>query len=433
MTPNQQELAEKAEEYRDQGKDEQASELDLLSGLDLAMESEDITEESPGNHTTSGCSIPASSIHPMSMAWIDDGYRFAYGENVLIVGDSGVGKTLLTCKLAADYTQGRKTPEGTPGDMGHVLMITPEDKYATKIIPALIAAGADMAKVHLMSRVQIKAKGSGQSMEERFRIPDHFAQLEEEINRYQIGMVILDPFMAIVSKRIATGRNQNVRQDVVEPLEDVAARTGACIIMVGHFNKGRLTDPEAIKQAVGASKGLTDAYRTIHVVLKTSQPGVVVFANVKHNAGPESSDMCYEIASVGKQRWPTIKFTSGYSPEFIKTRNEQIISEKQDNIIHVLQSENRMLTSHEINALAKVKDYDDCRKQLYLLTHDGLIVRPYRNQYCSLDYYVNNLQPKTEEEKKPEQTPIESMPTTIIGTNGTTGTIGTMPTAKIVA
>lgn len=398
-TANSIELSEKAEELRDKAGDSKhedeilgaAAELDLLAAFGSDSEEEEdepICAERKRSNTggnSKGKYLSASNVLPLDVEWLDDGYRFPFGENVLIVGDSGVGKTLLTLRLAADFTRGRKTPEGTPGEAGNVIMVSPEDSIASKLVPGLMTADADLNRVFFLNKVDVTGERSGQAVEARFRLPEHLGALEDAINELGAGLVILDPFMAIVSKKVATGRNQSVRQEIVEPLEDIASRTGACLVMVGHFNKGSLRDLEAIKRTIGGSKGLTDAYRTIHVVLNTDQPNVKMVYTIKHNIGPQPTDLLYEIESVSVNR-VRVKFTRGFSPTFIETYSKNVVNERQDSIIRVLEKSNRPLSSREINQLANVRDYEDCRDQLRRLVDKKYIGYPYRNQYCSLAY-----------------------------------------------
>lgn len=390
------ELAEKAEELRDKAGNSKhedeilgaAAELDLLAAFGSDREEDD---NEPINAGGKGKYISASNVLPLDVEWLDDGYRFPFGENVLIVGDSGAGKTLLTLRLAADFTKGRKTPEGTTGEAGNVIMISPEDSIASKLVPGLITADADLDKVFFLNKVDVTGERSGQAVAARFRLPEHLGALEDAINELKAGLVILDPFMAIVSKKVATGRNQSVRQEIVEPLEDIAYRTGACLVMVGHFNKGSLKDLEAIKKTIGGSKGLTDAYRTIHVVLNTDQPSVKMIYTIKHNIGPQPADLLYEIEVLDVNQ-VRVKFTRGFSPAFMETHNKNVVNERQNSIIKVLEATNGTLSSRVINQMANVRDYEDCRDQLRRLVDKKMIGYPYRNQYCSLAYLatINN-------------------------------------------
>ena len=63
----------------------------------------------------------------------------------LVVGDPGLGKSMLTCDLAARVSRGEL------GDRGSVLLLSAEDSSSAVVRPRLEAAGADLGVVHNVS------------------------------------------------------------------------------------------------------------------------------------------------------------------------------------------------------------------------------------------------------------------------------------------
>jgi hypothetical protein len=70
------------------------------------------------------------------------------GGLVVMDGEGGIGKSLLTCDLAARVTTGREWPDGAPGaDPGGVVLICSEEDAGETILPRLELAKADLRRV----------------------------------------------------------------------------------------------------------------------------------------------------------------------------------------------------------------------------------------------------------------------------------------------
>ena len=79
--------------------------------------------------------------------------RIARGKLTLVVGDPGVGKSLLTTDLAARVSVGNSFPDGTPCPVGSVFLISAEDGLADTVKHRLDRAGADTRNVLALTSV----------------------------------------------------------------------------------------------------------------------------------------------------------------------------------------------------------------------------------------------------------------------------------------
>src|SRR5208337_2012961 len=71
------------------------------------------------------------------------------GKLTLLVGDPGVGKSLLTLDIAARVTRGRPWPDCSAAcAIGEVILLSAEDDPADTIKPRLLAAGAVCDLIH---------------------------------------------------------------------------------------------------------------------------------------------------------------------------------------------------------------------------------------------------------------------------------------------
>lgn len=106
------------------------------------------------------------SIRPRPIRWLVPNL-IPLGKLVLIAGDGGHGKTTLTLDMAANLTMGRpcfgkdyEAPE--PCD---VLLISCEDDFEDTVVPRLIAAEADLKRVHRVNGVRDPKTGSDAASE----------------------------------------------------------------------------------------------------------------------------------------------------------------------------------------------------------------------------------------------------------------------------
>ena len=103
-----------------------------------------------------GCRLisrKAADITPKNIDFLWGG-RLAKGKHTAIAGEPGDGKSQLSVYLAATISRGGHWPcdEGS-APLGTVIIFNSEDGAEDTIVPRLIAAGADMERVHIVSAV----------------------------------------------------------------------------------------------------------------------------------------------------------------------------------------------------------------------------------------------------------------------------------------
>src|SRR2546423_13390931 len=98
-------------------------------------------------------SARAADITPESVQWLWPG-RLARGKHTCVAGEPGTGKSQLSIAIIAAITTGGDWPCGEgQAPLGSVIILSAEDGAADTIVPRLIAAGADLARVHIVSSV----------------------------------------------------------------------------------------------------------------------------------------------------------------------------------------------------------------------------------------------------------------------------------------
>ncbi len=233
---------------------------------------------------------------PIRWLWPE---RFARGKVSLIGGHPGLGKSQLTCHMAAVVTTGGAWPDGARCDAaGDVVFLSAEDDAADTIKPRLMAAGADCERVHLLDAVRDDTASGGARA---FNLKTDIAGLEWMLARHPIRLVVIDPISAYLG-----GTDSHVNADVramLAPLAEMAARHDAAIVAVTHFNKGG-GGAESTSRFTG-SIAFVAAARSAWIVAK--EPGDEetnrrVFISAKNNIAKDTGGLAFEVegATVGE-------------------------------------------------------------------------------------------------------------------------------------
>jgi len=190
--------------------------------------------------------------------------RIALGKLNLLVGDPGLGKSFITCDLAARVSTGAAWPDGAPNDgPGGVLLLNAEDGPADTIKPRLRVAHADMERIAYMPYVD---KGRF------FSLSKHIGFLAENAATIPgLKLIVLDPVSAFLSG-VDSHKNTDVRE-ALAPLSALAEQTGAAVLAVSHLNKGV---GQAVYRATG-SLAFTAASRSVVGRQRPAGPRQAIF------------------------------------------------------------------------------------------------------------------------------------------------------------
>lgn len=188
--------------------------------------------------------IRADKVAPAPIAWL---WRYAIpkGELTIIGGKGSAGKTTLCLGLAAIVTQGAAWPDGTQAPKGRALVIEGEDDAETMTVPRLMAAGADLSRVTLVS--QSKDILTARDLEECS------AGLDE------LQLVVLSPLRRLIRDNQTT--NDEIRARL-EPLVAWARARGVGMIGVMHPQKG---SKERTADALAGSPAYSELSRMVHM------------------------------------------------------------------------------------------------------------------------------------------------------------------------
>ena len=140
---------------------------------------------------------------------------------------------------------------------GSVIILSAEDGAGDTIVPRLMAAGADLDRVHIVSAVR-NPDGKGQR---GFNLQTDVGLLERKIAEVEdVALVIIDPVSSYLGST-DSHKNSEVR-GVLEPLSDMAERSRVAVLSITHFSKTNSnSSTKALHRFIG-SIAFTGAPRT---------------------------------------------------------------------------------------------------------------------------------------------------------------------------
>jgi hypothetical protein len=196
----------------------------------------------------------------------------------VVTGIDGVGKSTMLYTKAALATRGQLHGafSGQPVD---VVIASSEDHPGSVIKPRLIAAGADLTRVHIV-------KVRRDDLDGDIALPDDLDQLEAQVRKVNARLLIVDPLVAHLPLSIDSHKAQHVRS-VLAPLGHLAEEARLAVAAVVHFNGAPSTD---VRSRISGSKALRDASRSVLVCGADPNDGSrYVMVQDKHSFGPRSN------------------------------------------------------------------------------------------------------------------------------------------------
>jgi RecA-family ATPase len=292
--------------------------------------------------------VNLAGIQPEPVEWLWDDH-LPLGKVVLLDGDPGMGKSVVSLDLAARVSTGAPMPDGSPGIKGAVLILSAEDGLADTIRPRIDAAGGDPAQITAMTGI-ICPGVDGKTPPRAVVIPRDLPKIERAVWEHRVVLVIVDVLMAYLGGDINSHHDQDVRR-ALTPLAALAERTGCCVLVLRHLNKS--TGASVVYRG-GGSIGIIGAARAAFICgTDPEDQDRRVLAPVKCNLSAEPPAITYQLAEDPARGCVTVRWL-GTS----QRRAWELLGDASDDDRHARDEAAEWLTAYlkETNGEARAAD-----------------------------------------------------------------------------
>lgn len=228
----------------------------------------------------------AAEIIPEPIEWLWPGW-LAKGKLHIFAGAAGTGKTTIAMNMAATITRGDLFPDNSICQQGSVLIWSGEDSASDTLVPRLMAAGANLEKVHFVGNTiqqhQVRSFDPATDMQ-------HL--MMQAANIPDLALLIIDPIVNAVSGD--SHKNGEVRR-ALQPVVDFAEKLKCAVLGITHFSKGgQGKDP---LERVTGSLAFGALARVVLVTAKITQGEKTqrIVCRAKSNIGPDTGGFAYSL------------------------------------------------------------------------------------------------------------------------------------------
>lgn len=233
--------------------------------------------------------IPAK---PVDWIWQD---HLAAGKLTLLAGSPGTGKTIIALACAAIVSRGglhgHRWPDGSFSPSGDILIWSGEDGIEDTIIPRLMAANADLSRIHIIGATHERGK------QRPFNFDTDLPLLKGNILlNPKVRLLIIDSIVQAVSGD--SHKNSDVRR-ALEPLILLAEEHGFAILGITHVTKHSKGKNPVDRVAGSLAFGAVARVALMTSKIASGQLGddsqCSVLVRAKSNLGSDRGGFLYEI------------------------------------------------------------------------------------------------------------------------------------------
>ena len=228
----------------------------------------------------------AADIQPAPIDWLWNGW-LAKGKLHIFAGAAGTGKTTIALALASTITKGGRFPDGSPSPAGSVLIWSGEDSAADTLVPRLMAAGADLSKVHFIGETTANHEVTCFDPS-----TDMHPLMMAATNLSDLALLIVDPIVNAVAGD--SHKNGEVRR-ALQPVVDFGEKLNCAVLGITHFSKGgQGKDP---LERVTGSLAFGALARVVLATAKITEGGITrrIVCRAKSNIGADSGGFEYDL------------------------------------------------------------------------------------------------------------------------------------------
>ena len=182
-----------------------------------------------------------ADFQPAPQKWVFDRV-IPQGKLTVLMGESGIGKSLALMEIAAKVTRGLTGPEDDqPQEPGSVILMAAEDSVAENIRPRLEAAQADLSKVSVIPGFTEMDAHTGLQLAWEFQLDRDVSLLESKLKYLQqtganVRLLVIDPIDRFLES--SKKKAKAIIESLSVRLATLAAETGVAIVVTTKLPRG---------------------------------------------------------------------------------------------------------------------------------------------------------------------------------------------------
>jgi hypothetical protein len=203
-----------------------------------------------------------------------------------------VGKSQLMACVTATLTTGGEWPCGEGrAPIADVIILSAEDGVEDVLVPRLIAAGADLNRVHIVKAITIGNCGQ----ERKFSLQEDLVELEKKIQEIgEVGLVYIDPVTSYMGK--VDSHNNTALRGVLDPVSEAAERTNVAFASVTHFTKGSADKGiRAVHRVMGGAAFTTAPRAAFAIIEDPDDLNRRLFLHLKNNLAARTQGLAFRL------------------------------------------------------------------------------------------------------------------------------------------
>ena len=311
-----------------------------------------------------------ADVPMQSVAWLVP-QLLPLGEVSLLGADGGTGKGIWQAQLIAYVTAGKTSGffPLPPQQTGKVLLLAGEDDPGKVLKARLLAAGADMNRVLVLTADDYFGK-TGQPLTLKDQALADFAAKAGPL------LLIVDPLQSFLPAGVEMA-SRNQMRSILLPLKAIAAARQCAVLLVMHSNKKQGVSD---RKRLADSSDIWDMARSVLMMGRSNSDGKIYLSHEKSSYSRPQQTVLLHIEDVELDGVRTAQavfdgYTDKKDADFIKeprVRQAQTKEDTRDAILNVL-AESRLgsMASSELRA-AVVKEIG-CSDRTYERAYADLV------------------------------------------------------------
>ena len=311
-----------------------------------------------------------ADVPMQSVAWLVP-QLLPLGEVSLLGADGGTGKGIWQAQLIAYVTAGKTSGffPLPPQQTGKVLLLAGEDDPGKVLKARLLAAGADMNRVLVLTADDYFGK-TGQPLTLKDQALADFAAKAGPL------LLIVDPLQSFLPAGVEMA-SRNQMRSILLPLKAIAAAQRCAVLLVMHSNKKQGVSD---RKRLADSSDIWDMARSVLMMGRSNSDGKIYLSHEKSSYSRPQQTVLLHIEDVELDGVRTAQavfdgYTDKKDADFIKeprVRQAQTKEDTRDAILNVL-AESRLgsMASSELRA-AVVKEIG-CSDRTYERAYADLV------------------------------------------------------------